>query len=394
VPALPSIDEARATLLAAVRPLPAETVPIANALGRVLAEDVVAEHDVPGFDNSAMDGFAVRSGPAGRRLVVAGESRAGAPYASTVADGEAVRISTGAALPAGADGVLQVERVTEQDGHVMLGDDVAPGRNVRRAGEDLAAGATVLEAGTALGPAELGVAVGAGRAELRCARRPRVAILTTGDELRAPGEPLRPGEIHNSNLPTLAALARRAGADVVLTAGVRDDAAATRDAIEAALDAADVVVLSGGVSVGPHDHVKPALRDLRVAELLWRVALRPGKPTWLGERDGTLVLGLPGNPVSSYVTFVLFARPALAALQGADPRVPRTTARLAVEVPRHGDRDECVRVRRDADGRVRPTGPQDSHLLTSLLGADALAVVPRGHGALPPGAEVELEPLG
>jgi molybdopterin molybdotransferase len=145
------------------------------------------------------------------------------------------------------------------------------------------------------------------------------------------------------------------------------------------------------VSVGRHDHVKPALDALGVEELLWRVALRPGKPTWLGHRGTTLVLGLPGNPVSAYVTFVLFARPALAALQGADPRTPRASARLAEAVARHPDRDECVRVRRDPDGRVRPTGPQGSHVLTSLLGADALAIVPRGEGELPAGAEVELE---
>jgi molybdopterin molybdotransferase len=160
-----------------------------------------------------------------------------------------------------------------------------------------------------------------------------------------------------------------------------------------ALDAADVLVLSGGVSVGPHDHVKPALADLGVRELLWRVALRPGKPTWLGERDGKLVFGLPGNPVSAYVTFLLFARPALNALQGADATVPRTLATLAVDVARHPDRDECVRVRRRADGTVEPTGPQGSHVLSSLLGADALAIVPRGDGALAAGADVVLEPV-
>ncbi|MBI5105520.1 MAG: hypothetical protein HZB46_11180 [Solirubrobacterales bacterium] len=221
-----------------------------------------------------------------------------------------------------------------------------------------------------------------------------MAVLTTGDELRPPGEPLGPGEIHNSNALTLGGLARRDGAVVVdAGAGVADDAEATRAAIAEALEAADVVVLSGGVSVGPHDHVKPALDALGVTELLWRVALRPGKPTWLGHRGATLVLGLPGNPVSAYVTFLLFARPALAALQGADATVPRTTATLAEPIERHPDRDECVRVRRDPDGRVRPTGPQGSHVLTSLLGADGLAIVPRGAGELPAGSEVALEPV-
>jgi molybdopterin molybdotransferase len=342
-----------------------------------------------------MDGFAVAAGPAGRALAVVGESRAGEPYAGVVGEGEAVRISTGAALPDGAAGILQIELVRELDGTVTLDEAVHAGRNVRGPGEDLRAGATVLERGTRLGPAELGVAVGAGRATLTCARRPRVAVLTTGDELREPGAPLAPGQIHNSNLTTLAALAEQAGADVRLQAKVPDTPEATRAAIDAALAGADLVVLSGGVSVGPHDHVKPALADLGVRRLLWRVALRPGKPTWMGERDGTLVLGLPGNPVSSYVTFVLFARPALAALQGAEPAptVGRRRAPLAVAIARHPDRDECVRVALDDDGAAHPTGPQGSHVLSSMLRAEALAVVPRGDGELPAGTEVALEPL-
>jgi molybdopterin molybdotransferase len=340
-----------------------------------------------------MDGFAVRAGEAGRRLRIAGESRAGAPYDATLHDGEAVRISTGAALPDGAEGVLQVELADDEGDHVVLRDAVAAGRNVRLPGEDLRAGTTVLEAGTRIGPAELGAAIGAGRATVRCAPRPRVAVISTGDELREPGAPLAPGQIHDSNRPMLAALAERTGAEVVGRHHAADDPEATRAAIAAALEAADMVVLAGGVSVGPHDHVKPALDALGVRELLWRVALRPGKPTWLGERDGTLVLGLPGNPVSAYVTFLLFARPALAALQGGDPTVPRTTAALGVAVARHPDRDECVRVRRQADGTVVPTGRQDSHILSSLLGADALAIVPRGDGDLAAGTEVLLEPV-
>jgi molybdopterin molybdotransferase len=380
-------------LLAAVTPLPAADVHVTEALGLTLAEDVVAEHDVPAFANSAMDGYATRTAEAGARLRVVGESRAGAPYDGELHDGEAVRISTGAALPAGADGVLQVERVTVQAGDVVLGDAVTARRNVREPGEDLRAGATVLPAGTRIGPAEIGVAIGAGRELVRCARRPRVAIITTGDELQVAGSPLAPGQIHDSNGPTLGALAARSGAEVAGVGHAGDDLAQTRSVIAQALDAADMVVLAGGVSVGPHDHVKPALAELGVRELLWRVALRPGKPTWLGERDGKLVLGLPGNPVSAYVTFLLFARPALAALQGGDPTVPRTRAVLGTAVERHPDRDECVRVRRDADGRVHPTGPQASHLLSSLLGADALAIVPRGAGELPAGTEVVLEPV-
>ena len=388
-----SIDEARAAVLAAAQPLRHEDVPIDDALERVLAEDVVAAYDVPGFDNSAMDGYAAAAGPA-RRLRIAGESRAGAPFAGTLAEGEAARISTGAAIPDGADAVVQVERAEERGGHVELLEAASPGRNVRRAGEDVRCGDVVARAGAVLGAAELGAAVNAGAATLRCALRPRLAVLATGDELVAPGAPLGPGQIHDSNLTTLVALARANGAEVVLARHVRDDETATREALSSALDAADVVVVSGGVSVGPHDHVKPALAALGVDEVFWRVALRPGRPTWFGVRDRKLVFGLPGNPVSSYVTFVLFVRPALAALQGADPHIPRRNAELAVAVSRHPDRDECIRVRLDEEGRAHPTGPQGSHVLTSLIGADALAIIPRGEGELAAGAEVALEPLG
>jgi molybdopterin molybdotransferase len=389
--AMLSIDQARDAVLAEVRTLGAEDIAVADALGRVLAEDVTAAADVPGFANSAMDGFAVRSGPAGRRLRIAGESRAGAPAPMALGDGEAIRISTGAMLPDGADAVLQIELVGEEDGAVVLHDDVAPGRNIRHPGEDLKAGTRVLAAGARLGPAELGVAVNAGRAALRCTRRSRVAILATGDELVDPGAPLGPGQIHDSNALTLSALATEAGARATMRR-LADDRAATEAGIAAALDDADLVVLSGGVSVGPHDHVKPALAANGVDEVFWRVALRPGRPTWFGVRrsDGTLVLGLPGNPVSAYVTFVLFARPALAALQGADPRPPMRRATLAVAIDRHPDRDECVRVRIDDAGAATPTGPQGSHVLSSLLGADGLAVIPRGEGTLAAGAAVDV----
>jgi molybdopterin molybdotransferase len=388
-----TIDDARARVLAAVeQPLPAEDVAVHEALGRVLAEDVAAEHDVPAFANSAMDGFAVRSGPAGRTLAIVGESRAGAPAAVVVGDGEAVRISTGAALPDGADAVLQIERATVDGVRVTLDDDVDPGRNVRPAGDDLRAGATILAAGTRLGAAEIGLAVACGRATVACARAPRVVVLATGDELVAPGSRLGPGQLHETNGLTLAALATQAGAHVVRSEVVPDTEAATRAAIARALDEVDVLVLSGGVSVGPHDHVKPALEALGVDEVFWRVALRPGRPTWFGTRGRTLVFGLPGNPVSAMVTFLLFARPALAALQGAPHEPERLVARLAVAIPRHPDRDECVRVTL-REGVATPTGPQGSHQLRSMLGADGLAIVPAGEGTLDAGAEVAVERL-
>jgi molybdopterin molybdotransferase len=387
-----SIDDARARVLRAARPLSSEEVGVQDLLGRVLAEDVAAAQDVPGFANSAMDGFAVRSGPSGRSLRIVDESRAGAPAMAAVGDGEAIRISTGAMLPAGADAVLQIELVAVDGDRVTLLADVAPERNVRFPGEDLRAGEVVLRAGTRVDPAEAGIAVVAGRARVACVRAPRVVVLTTGDELVAPGAPLRPGQLHDSNGITLAALATRAGARVLRTEVVRDSEQETRAAIGAALEEADVVVLSGGVSVGPHDHVKPALEALGVEEAFWRVALRPGGPTWFGTRDATLVFGLPGNPVSSMVTFLLFARPALAALQGVPTEPDRVRARLGVTLPRRPERDECVRVTL-RDGVATPTGPQGSHQLSSMLGAEGLAIVPAGEGELEAGTEVEVERL-
>src|SRR3954466_15311664 len=400
-----TIDEARAKVLAAVRPLPSEDVAVQDALGRVLDEDVVAERDVPSFANSAMDGFAVRSGPRGRTLRIVGESRAGAPAVVGVEEGEAIRISTGAAVPDGADAVLQVELVSLDGDRITLDDEGAPGRNLRAAGDDVRAGETVLTAGTRMGAAEIGMAIVAGRGTVTCTRRPGAAILATGDELVAPGGALGPGQLHNSNGATLAALATQAGALVLRTDTVGDTQEGTRAAIRAALpearrapraaigaalEEADVLVLSGGVSVGPHDHVKPALQALGVDEVFWRVALRPGRPTWFGTRGEALVFGLPGNPVSAMVTFMLFVRPALGAMQGAPHEPERVVSHLDAAIPRHPDRDECVRVSLH-DGFATPTGPQGSHQLSSMLGADGFAIVTAGEGSAPPGDQVVVE---
>jgi molybdopterin molybdotransferase len=393
VQSLLSIDDARSRVLAVVQPLEAEDVPVASALDRVLARDLTAAGDVPPFASSAMDGFAVGGEPAGRRLRVVGEARAGDPWPHVLGAGDAVRISTGAVIPSGAEAIAIVERVTEhEDGTVTLHADARPGDHIRLPGEDMRAGDVALAAGTRLGPAELGAAVAAGAAALSCARRPRVAILGTGDELADPGVPLEPGQIHDTNAITLSALARRAGGEVVAVTHVPDSRAATEAAIAGALETADVVLLSGGVSVGPHDHVKPALAALGVQERFWGVAVKPGKPTWFGVHGPRLVFGLPGNPVSAMVTFLLFARPALAALQGADATVTRTRTALGEALARNPARDECVRVR-IRDGRAVPTGPQGSHILSSMVGADGLAIVPRGTGELRAGDAVEIEPI-
>ena len=392
-----SIAEARERVLAAARPLPAERICVTDALDRVLAAEVSAAGDVPPFPCSAMDGYALVAGPADRELRVVGESRAGTPSGQTLKYGEALRISTGAAVPAGATAVIRQEDVEMRDGTITTRSATAPGENVRHAGEDMPAGTTVLPAGTRLHPAELGAAVAAGVGEVTVARRPHVQVLCTGDELRDPGEPLGPGEIHNSNAPMLVSLSKRCGADAPAAKRLVDDRAATESALREALAESDAIVISGGVSVGPHDHVKPALAALGVDERFWRVALQPGGPTWFGTKGDKLVFGLPGNPVSAFVTFALFARPALLVLQGASPE-PLTSSQavLAAAVKRNREREQAVRVRlRRRNGSILalPNGPQGSHIVTSLLGADALALIPAGEGEVAAGTTVALAEL-
>lgn len=396
------IERARAIVLERAAPLGAEPVPLREALGRRLAEDAVAAEPVPAFDNSAMDGFALRAADTrgARRgapvaLRLAGESRAGAPAAAGPLAGEAIRISTGAVVPGGADAVVRVEDTRSEDGRVLVEAEVEPGRDVRRAGEDVEAGATVLAAGAAIGPAELGVLASLGADPVACRRRPRVAVLTSGDELLEPGEEMRPGAVRNSNSYSVPALAELAGAETRVAGPAADDLEATRAAIEPLLDC-DAVVLCGGVSVGEHDHVKRALGELGVRESFWGVALKPGKPTWFGTRGDTLVFGLPGNPVSAMVTFVLLVRPALLVLGGGRPERLRTTARLASGCEKRPGRAHAVRCRlelREDGWHAHPSGRQGSHVLTSMLGADCLALLPAAAGPLPAGERVEVELL-
>jgi len=293
--------------------------------------------------------------------------------------------------------VVRVED-TESGGDGVVAINVTPelGANIRRAGEDIQAGATVIRAGTEIDAAVAGVIASVGIAEGSCARRPRVTVLTTGDELREPGTALEPGTIRNSNAYTLAGLIAGAGAELVATRIVPDDRDSTREMLEEAL-AGDVVVVSGGVSVGEHDHVRPALDALGVEQIFWGVALRPGKPTYFGTREGTLVFGLPGNPVSAMVTFDLFARPAIRALLGAHaPQRPRATAILDEDYPKEPGRAHMIRCRlelRDDGWHAHPAKDQGSHVLTSMLGADAYAIAPTASGDLPAGTRVEIQLL-
>jgi molybdopterin molybdotransferase len=402
-PRLIEVDEARRAVLDCTAPLTYESERLADALGRVLAEDVRSVEPVPPFASSAMDGFALRcvdvrdaAQGAPASLTVVGESRAGHPAARAVAANEAVAISTGAIVPEGADSVVPVEQTSVRNGHVDVLTSVAAGNDVRRAGEDIGADELVLTAGTPLGPAHLGVLASLGRAEVRCFRRPAVSVLTTGDELVAPGRELPHGAIYNSNAYSIPALAREAGGVLGLTTTVRDEVRATADGLTRALGTSDVVVICGGVSVGEHDHVRPTLAQLGAVERFWGVALKPGKPTWFGIRERTLVFGLPGNPVSAMVTFTLFVAPALRALAGGSPDAARTTALLARDIEKRPGRTHAVRCRLRASERgwlAEPTGDQSSHVLTSMLDADALAILPSESAGASAGDRVAIELL-
>ena len=393
-----ALEDARALVLEHAVPLGHETVPLAAALGRVLAEPVSAPYDVPGFDNSSMDGFALRAADsgAGARLRIAGESRAGAPSREPLAAGEACAISTGAAIPPGADAVVRVEDTRRDGAEVELAVAVEVGASVRHAGDDMRRGAHVLEPGLRLGPAELGVLAALGCAEVSVGMRPRVAVLTTGDEIVAGGAPLGFGEVHNSGSVVIPALVERAGGETISLAHAPDDPAAVSAALREALAVGDVVVVCGGMSVGEHDHVKRALDELGVERQFAGVALKPGRPTLFGTRGATLVFGLPGNPVSTLVTFLLFARPALLVAAGEQPQARRAVAKLAEDVEEEPGRVQAVRCRLQLGGDgwwATTTGPQASHVLTSMLAAEAFAMIPAGEGTLSAGTEVAIELL-
>jgi molybdopterin molybdotransferase len=398
-----SIERARELIAERVRRTGSEGVVLREALGRVLAAPVSAVEDVPGFDNSAMDGYAVRAADTAgaaagdpRRLPVVDEARAGHPADRSLGAGEAIAISTGAMLPAGADAVVRVEDTSREESDVLIGTEVPEGKSIRRAGEDVRAGARLIPAGTRIGAAELGALAAVGVAEATCARRPRLTVLLTGDELVEPGEPLGPGQIRDSNAYSVPPLAAGAGGEVTSVNVIGDDLDATVEALRGALEA-DVTVLCGGVSVGEHDHVRAALGSLDVEEVFWGVALRPGKPTYFGVAPGGgLVFGLPGNPVSAMVTFVLFARPAVLAMQGASATAERISAQLGSGHRKVAGRAEALRVRLEAgpDGWLaHPTGPQGSHVLTSMLGADGLAFAPADRDELLAGERIEVELL-
>lgn len=381
-----TLDDALTRLLAAVQPLGAtETVSTFDALGRVLAADVTSLLDVPPADNTSMDGYALRAAdvPAvGTVLPVSQRIPAGVVGAPLQA-GTAARIFTGAQVPAGADAVVMQEVCEVVDGGVRVDTVPAPGQWVRRRGEDVQRGSVVLARGTKLTPQALGLAASVGAATLDVARRPRVGLISTGDELVMPGEPLRPGAIYNSNRFTLRALVTAAGCECEDLGIIPDSLEATRDALRRAAAGCDLVVSCGGVSVGEEDHLRPAvLAEGRLD--LWKVALKPGKPLAFGELrrgDGSNAwfIGLPGNPVSSFITFVLAVRPVLLRLQGGQPRTPAAiAARADFDWPKPDRRREFLRVRRNADGALELFANQSSGVLTSTVWGDGVIDNPSG----------------
>ncbi len=389
-----AVDDARARMLAEIAVLPAETVPLAQSIGRVLAEDVAAMRDQPPFAASAMDGWAVRSAACPGTLKIAGESAAGHGFEGRVEAGEAVRIFTGAAVPTGCDAIV-IQEDAERDGEMVRVPAVAARNFIRPAGGDFKAGATLLQRGVRIDPWRLSLAASAGRAEVSVHGRPRVALLSTGEEIvEAPATP-GPFQIYDSGVPALAAMVAGWGAGVVRAKPVRDDL----DAVIAALREADadLVVTVGGASVGDHDLVRAAAQALGLTLRVESVNVRPGKPTFFGSLgDGRRLLGLPGNPASAFVCAEMFLKPILAAYQGAPTDPVTITARLAEALPANGSREHWMRAKLtygDGGVSVRPYRDQDSSLVSVFAASDALMRRLAGAQAADAGSVVEVLPL-
>jgi molybdopterin molybdotransferase len=394
-----SVTEAQRLVLERAHRLDPERVPVERAAGRVLAETAAALVDLPPFPSSAMDGFAVRAGDAGvgARLPVGARIAAGSPAERPLQAGEAMAISTGGAVPEGADTVIPLELVADSGDAIEIGEAVASGANVRDQGSDVRTGDTILEPGMRLGPAQVGALAAAGIHEVQCAKRPRVGILVTGSELRQPGAELGPGEIYESNGLLLATALQLAGAVPAQLGVVGDDADELERAMERALLGFDMLVTSGGASVGPHDLVRETQAGLRVEEIFWGVAVKPGKPVAFGVRRDHLVFNLPGNPVSVLVTFELFVRPAVNALLGLpEPEPAFRQGALTASVRRNADRDQFIRARsrRAGDAVVlEPISGQESHMIARAGRADALIEVVAGDGEVAAGSSVRYLPL-
>ncbi len=391
-----SVEEARARILAGLTPTPVETIGLSAAWNRVSATRVTARLTQPPADVSAMDGYALRAvdGTLGARLDVIGAAPAGHPFPGTVGPGQTVRLFTGSVVPAGADGILIQEDATRDGDRITVNEAVAAGRHIRRAGQDFAAGDAVIQARRRLTARDIGLAAAANHPWITVHRRPRVAILATGDEIAMPGEPIPPGGIVSSNSHALAALVRAGGGEPIVLPVAADD----RDAIAAVADqmaGVDLLVTTGGASVGDHDLVIESLTRRGLTVDFWQIAMRPGKPLIFGKMGAVPMLGLPGNPVSAIVCAILFLLPALAKLCGlpGDPP-PTVMALLGVALPANDRRADHLRatLARDSVGRLvaTPFPIQDSSMLRRLALADALVLRAPNAPALPEGAEVSV----
>jgi molybdopterin molybdotransferase len=388
--------EAERLVLESTPLLPMEQTSLDEALGLALVQDLTATTDSPPFDNSAVDGYAVRSRDAevGRVFRVVDEAPAGRPAQKSLGEGEAIKIFTGGVIPAGSDAVVMVENTSGWGESFELKKVPAPGNNLRAAGEDTRRGDIILHAGTEIGSPEIALAATQGYGTLPVYRRPRVVVLSTGTELVEPGmRGLEPGEIFDSNSYAIVAAAREAGAEARRLYAASDDAVTLRSAIEEALETADVVVTSGGVSVGEKDLVKSTMLELGVTQVFWGVKFKPGKPLFYGTRDETRLFGLPGNPVSAMVCFDLFVRPALMTMTGRkDKSRPRITVYFEREIVNKFGRLHAMRVslkRTQKGWLAESVGAQGSGLVSSLTKADALALIGPASNGIPPGEPIE-----
>jgi molybdopterin molybdotransferase len=395
---VPSYDEARKIILERVSPLGSELVPALDAVGRVLAEGFAAPWDFPAWDNSAMDGYAIRAEDARApgTLRLSAYIPAGAAGSQPLVPGTAAKILTGAPLPAGADAIVPFEEAVERDGAVAIPAPVRQGAHVRRRGEDIRAGEGILPAGTILGPPEVSLLASCSRLSVSVFRRARVAILSTGDELVEPGEALAPGKIYDSNGLAVAAAVKQIGADPALLGIARDDRQSLRTLLAEGLRA-DALVTTAGVSMGDRDLVRQVLDELEVRQVFWKIDIKPGRPTAFALRGSTPVFSLPGNPVSTLLTFEQFVRPALLRMMGhVKVFRPLVAATFQDEIPRRPGRVSFIRVRLERRGSellAWSAGKQDTGILKTMIRADGIAVIPAERGDLRPGSAVEVQVL-
>ncbi len=396
-----SLEEAQAKMLAQLQPLRDRVrVPLAEAAGRITALPVTSPIDVPPFDNSAMDGYAVRLADiqSVRPLKIAGKAFAGAPFDGDWPAGSAVRIMTGAPVPPGCEAVVMQEETREVEGGIVINAPVRAGQNIRLIGEDIRRDQPVLAAGVRLGAAELPLLASLGLAEVSVLRKLRVAVFSTGDELQPVGQPLAPGQIYDTNRFAVSLMLRKLGCEVIDLGIIKDDPQALHRAFEEADRQADVVISTGGVSVGEADFTKTMLDELGVITF-WKLAIKPGKPFAFGRLASSWFCGLPGNPVSAAVTFYQLVQPLLAALTGQSesPLPPRLRARAASRLKKSPGRLDFQRgiMRRSEDGEleVLSTGHQGSHIFSSFAAANCFIVLERDRGAVEPGEWVEVEPF-